>query len=72
MSASQRLDQVTDMLSLPLPVAAQILGIGVNALKAAVPVQDRGYRSKLVSVAAMREYIARNESTPKKRIIKIS
>ena len=72
MSASQKLEDLTGMLSLPLPVAAQILGIGVNAVKAAMPVQRRGYRSKVVSVAAMREYIAAKEATPKKRIIKIS
>ncbi|MGK3946550.1 hypothetical protein ABK046_50355, partial [Streptomyces caeruleatus] len=68
MSAAEKLNTVTDMLSLPLPVAAQILGMGVNAVKAAMPVQSRGYRSKVVSVGAMRKYIADKESTPKPRI----
>ena len=70
MSASEKLDAIVGLVSLPLPVAAQILGMGVNKIKAAMPVQDRGYRSKVVSVAAMREYIAKMEKTPS-RIIRI-
>ena len=65
MSTIQKLETITGMLSLPLPVAAQILGISVNTLKKEMPVQRRSYRSVHVTVAAMREYITSKESTPK-------
>ena len=62
--ARANLETVTGLLTLPLPVAAQIIGTSVATLRRSVPVQARGYRTKTVTVAALREFLEACEEKP--------
>lgn len=65
---TEKLDAVTGALLLPLPVAAQLLGVSPSIVRKSLPIVVQGYRTKSVSVQSMREYIAKKET--KLRIIK--
>jgi hypothetical protein len=62
--SKQTLEAVTDAFTLPVAVAARILGISLRKAKEQLPIVDRGYRSKEVTIASMREWIQFHE-TPK-------
>lgn len=62
--ATQQIEAITGALTLPIPVAAQLLGISVRAVRQSMPIVAKGYRTKGVTVAAMREYIAKHSTTP--------
>jgi hypothetical protein len=69
---AQRLETVTGLMLLPLPVAAQILGLSVNRARAELPLVQLGYRTKCVSVQDIRDYIERKTipSSTKLQIIR--
>jgi hypothetical protein len=70
--AAQHLEDILGLTLLPLPVAAQLLGISVGKARRELPLIQQGYRTKCVTVSAMREYIARQTSpqTTKLQIIR--
>jgi hypothetical protein len=49
--AETNLEAVTGLMLLPLPVAAQILGISLPTARRELPIVKQGYRTKCVSVA---------------------
>ncbi len=69
---AQRLETVTGLMLLPLPVAAQILGLSVTRARAELPLVQLGYRTKCVSVQDIRDYIKRKTipSSTKLQIIR--
>jgi hypothetical protein len=69
---TEQLEAVTGALLLPLPVAAQLLGLSLPTARRDLPIVAQGYRTKAVSVASIRSYIAKKEQTqqPKFRIVK--
>jgi hypothetical protein len=71
-NAAQHLEDVVGLTLLPLPVAAQLLGISVGTARRELPIVQQGYRTKCVTVSAMRDYIAGKTSpqTTKLQIIR--
>lgn len=63
--APQLIEELTGTFTVPVHIAARILGLSLRAAKAELPIVDRGYRSKEVSIAAMKEYLA-NHTAPRK------
>lgn len=55
--ALKTIEALTGTFTVPVSVAARILGISLRAAKIELPIIDRGYRSKEVSIQAMRDYI---------------
>jgi hypothetical protein len=66
--AEKSLEDVTGLMLLPLPVAAQILGISMVTARRELPIVDQGYRTKSVTVADIRAYIAARKVSPLKII----
>jgi hypothetical protein len=58
------IETITGMLTLPVPVAAQVLGISIAKLRRELPVVSHGYRSKSVTISAMREWLDKKETKP--------
>lgn len=56
------LEAITGTFTVPVAVAARILGISLRAAKAELPIIARGYRSKEVTVQSMREWIEKHET----------
>ena len=52
------LEALTGVFTVPVSVAARIVGISLVSAKKTFPIIDRGYRSKEVSIQSIREYIA--------------
>ena len=69
-TAAQTLEEVVGLTLLPLPVAAQLLGISLPTARRELPIVAQGYRTKAVTVAAMRDYIAK-KTTPQTTNLKI-
>lgn len=58
------IETITGMLTLPVPTAAQVLGISVAKLRRELPIVAHGYRSKSVTITAMREWLDKKETKP--------
>lgn len=62
--ASEQIDAITGAMTLPIHVVSRILGISAQSVRSQLPIVQKGYRSKEVTIAAMREYLAKHSTRP--------
>jgi hypothetical protein len=55
------LEDLTGNFTIPVTLAARILGLSLRRLKKELPIVDSGYRSKEVTIRSMREWLQRHE-----------
>lgn len=63
-TARQQVEALAGMVVLPMTVAARLLGVSPRNLATKLPIIDGGYRSKGVTIAALRAYLDSIETTP--------
>jgi hypothetical protein len=62
-TAAQTLEEVTGLMLLPLPVAAQLLGISTVTARRQLPLVRVGHRTVCITVADIRQWIASKQQT---------
>lgn len=58
MTPTDKIEAITDLLTIPVSTAAQLLGISERKAKKVLPVVAMSYRVRVVTIAACRAYIA--------------
>lgn len=70
----ENIEAFTGLIHIPLSVASRLIGESPTTLRKRVPLVVRGHRSKEVTIADLRKYVAGNKTTTvaKPNIIRIT
>ena len=63
-TARQQVEDIAGMVVLPMPLVARLLGESPRSLSKKLPVIDKGYRNKGVTIAAIRTHLDSIETSP--------